>query len=273
MLARTKSECASGSFGPELLNSRPLGGTHHCIATGHAIVNAVFRHLRTECASYGGHLTVSDLASLQAELIEDLVCVFSLFEGIHRRCMEASDAAAPMMFAKGRMLSSLLLACSHKAAARAFPDEIHEWGANWLHLFYDALSESALRHANLNAEARLTSAYVKASCKLGQRLSVRTLLLEPTVQNVLRECALAFEKPGRPDAELASLRDEINGYIDARSEDCPHSGGIGTNQIRKFLILFPHEVGSSLTDAAPDERELSRERDAAGAEAAHLALS
>jgi hypothetical protein len=99
----------------------------------------------------------------------------------------------------------------------------------------------------LDAEARLTSAYVKASLKHGQTLTISRFLQEQAVQNVLRECLRGFETPGVADAFVACLDDKLNDNIDMDS-------GIGTlnlheiaiGQMQKFLNRLPDEIRLAL---------------------------
>src|SRR5664279_5551751 len=77
-------------FNPaEQANAAPLSGPHHCIGTGHNIVNTFFRYLQIKCASHGGTLTDSDLAELQIEFVDDFHFMFDQFENVHSRCMYA----------------------------------------------------------------------------------------------------------------------------------------------------------------------------------------
>jgi len=240
--------------GSKQLISQSFGGTHHCIATGHTVVGIVFRYLYASCASHGGSLSESNLAIAHRELIESFPSAFDLFDAIHQTCMVASGATAPMAFEQGRMLSSLLYACSKRSAAYVFSYEFSRLGAGWLSLFYDAFSESIQRHVNLNAEQRLTNAYAETAGKLGQILSIEKLIAEKAVQDVLRECALPFDAFGASGAMVMQLNSEINAYIAVKNADTvPRLSKVTDGQLQKFLSLFPREIYIALKMAEPTE--------------------
>lgn len=249
-----KSTCPTNLCLAEQLKVKPLGGAHHCIATGHDIADAVFHYLQAKCASYGGSLTDSDLAETQMEFVDDFQFMVDRFKGIHARCMDASCATAPTIFAKGRMLSSLLFTVSRSAAAHAFASEVQDLRGSSLNAFYVALSDFVRQYISLNAEARLTSAYVKASCKHGQRLTINRFLQEQTVQNVLRECLRGFETPGFINALLACLNDELDDNIsDDTGFGTPHLHKTAIDQMREFLNRLPDEIKIALQQFAPLE--------------------
>jgi hypothetical protein len=138
---QVSSKCPTNLSLAEQINAKPLGGPHHCIGTGHQIADKIFRYLQIKCASRGGTLTDSELAEVQMEFVNDFQFVFDQFEDIHARCMDASCATAPVIFARGRMLSWLLFSCSRRAAAHAFSSEVQDLRGNWLKTFYVALSD------------------------------------------------------------------------------------------------------------------------------------
>jgi hypothetical protein len=249
-----KSKCSIAPSASEPFNGKPFGGAHHCIGTGHEIVDAVFRYLQTKCASHGGTLTDSELAEAQIEFVDDFLFMFDQFEDIHARCMDASCSTAPIIFAKGRMLSSLLFTCSRSAAAHVFSSEVQDLRGNRLNAFYVALSDFVLQYISLNAEARLTSAYVKASRKHGQTLTIDKFLQEQTVQNVLRECLRGFETPGFINASLACLNDTLDDNISKDAGfDTPHLHITAIDQMREFLNRLPDEIKITLKQFAPIE--------------------
>jgi hypothetical protein len=173
--------------------------------------------------------------------------MFDRFAGIHARCMEASCALAPAIFAKDRMLSSLLFTVSRGAAAHAFANEVQDLRGNWLNAFYGALADFVRQYICLNAETRLTGTYVKASRNHGQTLTIDKFLQEQTVQNVLRECLRGFETPGFIDALLARLKDKLDDdIITDTGLDSLHLHKIAIDQMREFLIRLPDEIKTAL---------------------------
>ena len=242
-----KQQCSIAPSTTEQLNSKPLGGAHHCIGTGHEIVDAVFRYLQIKCASHGGALTDSEIAEAQTEFVDDFQFMVDQFEDIHARCMDASCATAPTLFAKGRMLSSLLFTVSRSASAHAFASEVQDLRGTRLNAFYSALSDFVRQYISLDVEARLTTAYVKASCNHGQRLSIDKFLQEQTVQNVLRECLRGFETPGFINEILSRLNDQLDDNISPDAGfDTSHLHKIVIEQMREFLNQLPDEIRLAL---------------------------
>ena len=249
-----ESTCPTNLCSAEQLKIKPLSGAHHCIAIGHDSVDAVFRFLRAKCASHGGTLTDSELAAAQMEFVDDFQFMFDQFKDIHARCMDASCATAPTIFAKGRMLSSLLFTCSRSAAAHAFASEVQDLRGNWLNAFYGALSDFVRQYISWDAETRLTSAYVKASRNHGQTLTIDKFLQEQPVQNVLRECLRGFETPGFSDALIVCLNDKLDDTISKDAGfDTPHLHTIAIEQMREFLNRHPDEIKIALKQFAPIE--------------------
>jgi hypothetical protein len=166
--------------------------------------------------------------------------------------MHASGVTAPAIFAQGRMLSSLLSVCSQRIAGHCFALQVDRLGADWLKLFFDAFSVSIRKRACADAETRLGHAYTKAASNLQQKLSIKSLLLEQDVQDALRDCISPFAKPGACNAMTTEFTDEVNHWIGKQSGSvCPHVSKITNDQMRKFLNLFPCEVGINLRSATP----------------------
>jgi hypothetical protein len=151
------------------------------------------------------------------------------------------------------MLPSLLSICSQRIAAHCFALQVNRLGADWLKLFFDAFSVSIREHdVCADAETRLSRAYAKAAGNLRQKLSIKTLLLEQDVQEVLRDCISPFAKPDACNAMATAFTDEINHWIGKQSGSvCPHVSKITIDQMRKFLNLFPFEVSINLKSATP----------------------
>jgi hypothetical protein len=246
---------ASDTVQPESASARALGGTHHCIATAYATVNALFRHLRSECDLNGGSLTGSDLDSVRAEFIDKFKFALGLFDGIHARCMQASHASAPMLFMKGQILPSLLLACTHRAAERALHDQIGRFGPHWLNIFYGALSFSIGERCEFNIEVRLTGAYIKTICELGRDLSVERLLRKRSARDILREGLATFRSTDWSEQAVACLNDEINRFVGANLAGAAQCA-IADSQMRDFIRLFLQDLDRSLTSRA-DRRGLA----------------
>jgi hypothetical protein len=242
------------SLQPEQSLTAPIGGAHHCIGSSYATVDLAFGHLHAMCAAHGGSLMDADLTAAHATIIESFSSTLDYFERFQKRCMNATDANTQMLFAQGRMLSSVLFVSSQRIAAHCFSLQFNRLGTEWLKLFFNAFSESILRHVCADAETRLARAYVKAAGSLRQRLSIKTFLLEQAVQDVLRECTLPFKDANTCDAMAIKLDDEVNHSIGKQSGSvCPHVSKITSAQMRTFLELFPCEIGIILKSSASAE--------------------
>ncbi len=166
--------------------------------------------------------------------------------------MDASGVTAPVPLAQGRMLPTLLSICSQRIAAHCFALQVDRLGADWLKLFFDAFSASIRKHACAEVETRLGHAYAKAASNLRQKLSIKAFLLEHDAQDALRNCISPFAKPDACNAMTTVFTDEINHWIGKQSGSvCPHVSKITNDQMRKFLNLFPCEVGINLKSATP----------------------
>ena len=227
-----------------------VGGPHHCIGTGHSIVDTVFRYLQIKCASHGGTLTDTELVEAQMEFVDDFQFMFDQFENVHAKCMDASGATATMMFSKGRMLSWLLSSCSRHSAADVFSGEVQDLRGNWLKAFYVVLSDFVRQYVSMDAEARLTSAYVKASMKYGQSLTINNYLQEQAVQNVLRECLRGIEMPGFADELVAFLKEKLDNMNKDFGIGVRNLDGVTIRQIRDFVDRAPDEVRVTLAGLA-----------------------
>jgi hypothetical protein len=227
----------------DTVRCNPLAGSNHCIGTSHSVINLLFRYLQSKCAANGGTLTDAELKEAQSDLVDGWQSMFDLFGDIHDRCMVASGADAPMMFAKGRMLSSLLFACSHEAAGHVFGTMAKGASYGQLDYFYDILAKLLRRHVAADAESRLTGAYVRASLAHGQTLTVEKLLREQTVKDVLRECLQPFEFAAYPETLIAALADKIKAATENLAGDAArYSNEISLAALRCFVSRFPREI-------------------------------
>lgn len=246
--------------------TEPIGGSHHCIGTAHGIVDLTFRYLHAACASHGGSLTEADLTAAQFDLLESFSSTLDFFELIHQRCMRASGVTAPAVFKQGAMLASLLFICSQRTAEHCFSLQIEQLGAEWLRLYFDALSNSIRRHINSEAETNLTGAYAKVAGDLRQKLTIKKLLQERDVQKVLLDCIMPFDLPKACDDMAVEFGDEINQYTGKMTGSVsPHVSKITNNQIRNFLMLFPREVRMILDSPPVDGATMSTVSDGAAA--------
>src|SRR5215471_19720365 len=117
-----------------------LRGPHHCVGTATSVAEMIFRYLNSRCQACGGTLSMADIEAARAHVLASFPSHFNFFETTDQRCMEASGATAPALFARDSILPSLMLACGHKAARPAFPNQLARFGEAWLTQFFGGVA-------------------------------------------------------------------------------------------------------------------------------------
>jgi hypothetical protein len=246
-LAKTAAEIFERTDGSENTMSQliaaSIGGPHHCIGTAQTVIDIVFHHLHQRCASHGGRLNNSELQAAKEDLSQGLVGMPSFFENIHSQCMAASGATTTMRFSRGKILPSLLLLCSQRAAERVFSLQLSFLADAWLDLFYDGFATFIQNHVNANCELVLGMAYAKAACKFRQSLSTEKYILEQDVQNILRKCALQLKEYETDGGAIAKATDDVNGHIALGAWRLrQHVNTITNRQMQKFFEISGREI-------------------------------
>jgi len=171
--------------------------------------------------------------------------------------MSASLSTAEMPFARDRILATILRACAEPAARQAFPQQVKQWGELWLSPFFAGLAQY-IRHLCVDADARLTAAYVEAALTSNAKISLAELLKHKIVQNVLRDCARPFEEQPVPEALVKQVYDSLNNYDplpDGTAE--AQSGKLAGDQVQNLLGLLAREVATLVPpEAAVHQAEL-----------------
>ncbi len=238
--------------------SEALPGPHHCLATARVVAEIVYRSLHAQSMARGGVLSVEDLEHCYAQIIESFSSGFDLFEERHFQCMSASLSTAEMPFARDCILATILRACGEPAAREAFPQQVEQWGEVWLSLFFDGFAQYIRRHQCLDADQRLTAAYVDAGLTHKAKFSLAELLKHSIVQNVLRDCARPFEEQPVPQAVVRQICDRLNTY-GARPDGAAEAQAIklADDQVQNFLGLLARRIATSIPpEPALHEAEL-----------------
>jgi hypothetical protein len=231
-----------------------------------AVTEMVFRHLRAVCEGRGGTLTLADLDTAQSQGKRSFAGASGFFEATHARCMQASAAGAPSMFARENILSSLLFVCGHKAARPAYAAQVTRFGEVWLNQYFDGMAEFVRRAICADADDRLRQVYAALSGELGARLTINDLMREKQTRAILQECVAPLFAPDAPDRFAAPMSDLVSEQIAAqRGIPKPDLSKVTEQEMRKFLGWLPRQMHVALTATGGDP---TAERPLAGAEAA-----
>ena len=121
-----------------------LRGSHHCIGTGRAVADLIFKIVHGQAVSNGGTISAEDILSLKAQFILNLPSGMDFFEQINRQCMHASGSPADDPLSRQNLLPTLLTVCARSSAEHAFRLQIVKCKAIWLKPFFQGLSETPL---------------------------------------------------------------------------------------------------------------------------------
>jgi len=222
-------------------------GPHHCIGAARTATDVVFRDLHARCVAAGGNLSLAELESAQKHFLESFVSNFSVFETIHADCLQASGGTAAPIFSRDKILASLLLACTDKAARYAFSVQVAHFGQSWLEQFFDGFAQFIRDSILPSADQRLIAAYVGAAGRMKSRLSIDAFLKQHDVQLVLRECLAALDKDGAVDTMAAKAGIVINNAIALRNSiSGPDLRKVTDNEMKRFLVTASWQIDSVL---------------------------
>lgn len=126
--------------------SAQLRGSHHCIGTGRAIADLIFKMVHDKAVANGGALSAEEILGVKAEFIVSLPSGIGFFEKVNQECTFASGSAAPDPFSRVNILSTLLSAGGKGSAAYAFRSQIEKCSPNWLDYFFQGLSQVVRRN-------------------------------------------------------------------------------------------------------------------------------
>jgi hypothetical protein len=222
-------------------------GPHHCIGAARTATDVVFRDLHARCVAAGGNLSLAELESTHKHFLESFVSNFSVFETIHADCMHVSASTAAPIFSRDKILASLLLACTDRAARYAFSVQVAHFGQPWLEQFFDGFAQFVRESIPSNDEQRLIAAYVEAAGRMKSRLSIEAFLKQNDVQLVLRECLAVLDNAGAVDAMAAKAGIVVNNAIALRNSIAgPDLRKVTDNEVKRFLATASWQIDSAL---------------------------
>jgi len=227
--------------------SDELPGPHHCIGTARTVTDIVFRTLRAQCAAGGGKLSLEELDSFYSKIIDSFSSGFDLFELRHHSCMNASLGMAEMPLARERILASLLRACGEKSALAAFPLQVECLGIEWVGQVFSSLAQYVRTHVRTDIDARLIDAYVETATLPKIKMTIRELLSQEAVKNIMLECVAVFDGLGAPDSNVKNLCDWVNGSVAGqRGIGSAHICKVTEDEMRRFMNLLPRQFTATL---------------------------
>jgi hypothetical protein len=229
----------------------PLPGPHHCIGTARIVTDIVFRSLRAKCAASGGSLSLGELESYYAQIINSFSAGFDIFELRHHNCMDASLSTVEMPFARDKILATLLRACGEKSACAAFSVQIERSGAEWIGQFFRGFAQYVRQQIHTNIDGRLVNAYVEAATIPKIDLTIAELLRQKSVRHILLECVAVFETVDLSESLVKKVSDCVNHSIaEQKKIGTPHPCKVTEHEMHRFLALLPRQFRAAL-NAAP----------------------
>ena len=229
-----------------------LRGPHHCVGTATSVAEMIFRYLNSRCQASGGTLSMADIEAARAHVLASFPSHFSFFETTDQRCMEASGATAPALFARDSILPSLMLACGQKAAQPAFPNQLARFGEAWLTQFFGGIAHYIREHACPNADERLIKAYSEVAVKLGAKLTINDVLNENATKRILYECFAPLAAADSGDHLALELSDVVSHFIaKQRGIPKPDISKVTEQEMRHFLHWLPPQLQITLKQGRP----------------------
>jgi hypothetical protein len=222
-----------------------LRGSHHCIGTGRAVADLIFKMLHSHAVENGGMISADDILSVKAQFILDLPLGMDLFERINQECMHASGSAAPDPFSQDHILSTLLLACGEGSARHAFNLQIAKCGPNWLNYFFQGLAEVAQKNLRQESWQDLIAAYVQAAEIYKANMQVLDVIARNDVRILSDSIAPLYEM--FESNQIVPTSSTINNFIARQYKFTgPRIVKITDDQIRRFLTMLSKEMSLKL---------------------------
>lgn len=222
-------------------------GPHHCIGVGNALTDVIFKYLNARCVAAGGTLSAAELRAAREHFQGNVDKGLAFFSAAHLRCMNASASAALSPFEPDTILGSLLHGCCHKAALLAFGLQTKRFGNAWARQFFRAFADFVRQHVQPEASQRLMLVYVAVAQRLGARLTMYDLLVEPDTQKVLHECLAPFANAENAATLSHRMSLFISQHIAAqRGVASPDLCKVTDQEMETFLHWLPRELSVSL---------------------------
>ncbi len=220
-----------------------LRRSHHCIGTGRAVADLIFKIAHGRAMENGGTISAEDILSLKAQFILNLPSGMDFFERINRECMQASGGAAPDPFSRKNILSTLLLACGKGSAEYAFKLQIEKCSSDWLGYFFQGLSEVARNNLSQDSWQELIAAYVHTAEISKSKMQVLDLMARNDVKKVLSDSVAPLYKISDSNEIGRSTSAAINNVISRKYNITGSSiAKITNDQMERFLGMLSKEM-------------------------------
>lgn len=223
--------------------SAQLRGSHHCIGTGRAIADLIFKMVHDKAVANGGALSAEEILGVKAEFIVSLPSGMDFFEKVNQQCMSASGGASPDPFSRDNLLSTLLSAGGKGSAKYAFKSQIEKCNPNWLDYFFQGLSLVVRRNISNESWEELIAAYVHAAEINKANMQVIDVIARNDVRAILSDGVTPLYRMFERDEIAQSTSAEINGVI-ARKYKVAEPGivKITDDQLKAFLTMLSREI-------------------------------
>lgn len=220
-----------------------LRGSHHCIGTGRAIADLIFKLVHGQAVSNGGTISAEETLSLKAQFFLSLPSGIDFFEKINRQCMHASRGAADDPLSRQNILPTLLTVCTKSSAEHAFRLQIEKSKAIWLKSFFQGLSEVVRRNLNEESWQNLIAAYVHTAELKKANMQVLDVLARHDVKAILADGLAPLYKVFESDKIAKSISAQINNVI-AREYNVtgPSIVKITDEELMTFLTMAQKEM-------------------------------
>src|SRR5665647_783069 len=220
-----------------------LRGSHHCIGTGRAIADLIFKLVHGQAVSNGGTIPAEAILSLKAQFFLNLPSGIDFFEKINRQCMHASRGAADDPLSRQNILPTLLTVCTKSSAEHAFRLQIEKSKAIWLKSFFQGLSEVVRRNLNEESWQNLIAAYVHTAELKKANMQVLDVLARHDVKAILADGLAPLYKVFESDKIAKSISAQINNVI-AREYNVtgPSIVKITDEELITFLTMAQKEM-------------------------------
>jgi hypothetical protein len=238
---------------PELAQ---IPGSHHCIGTGRAIADLIFKNVHSQAVANGGMISAEEVLSLKAQFILNLPSGIEFFEKINRQCAYASQSAVADPLSREHILPTLLSVCARGSANHAFRLQIENYKSKWLNCFFQGLSQVVRRNISEESWRNLIAAYVHTAEVNKAKMQVLDLLARNDVKAVILVGLAPLYKMFEFDEIARSTSAQINNVI-AREYNVagPSLVKITDEDLITFLTMLQKEMPIRLHLPVTNETE------------------
>jgi hypothetical protein len=238
---------------PELAQ---IPGSHHCIGTGRAIADLIFKNVHSQAVANGGMISAEEVLSLKAQFILNLPSGMDFFEKINRQCAYAGQSAATDPLSRERILPTLLSVCARGSANHAFRLQIENYKSKWLDCFFQGLAQVVRRNINEESWRNLIAAYVHTAEINKAKMQVLDLLARNDVIEIISDGLAPLYKTFGFDEFAKSTSAQINSVL-AREYNVagPSIVKITDEDLMTFLTMLQKEIPIRLHQPVTNETE------------------